>query len=266
LTGTLAGQAGVTAPPGSFLAQLPATNQAVLLQAGTSVEFGPGCCLFAQGDESPHVVVLLSGQVKVVLADEAGHQTLVEVRSAGDLVGELESLDDGPRSATITTIGPVRAVVIPAERFMAVLYHHPGIGLTLLRFTARRLRTMNRRRMDLWRKVPDRLHRLLVDLADQYGEPDGPDSVRIGFDLTQAELASCIGASDASVESAMRGLRDRGLVSSQYRRVTIHDLDALRRLAAAPLIGPLIGPPGPPAEPTADPSAGPIPQSRPSGG
>jgi CRP/FNR family cyclic AMP-dependent transcriptional regulator len=238
LTGALVPRCGVPVapPPGTFLAQLPPADQLALIGAGTAVEYGPGASLLSECDDSPQVLVLLSGQVKVGLADEDGHQTLIEVRSGGDIVGELESLDDGERSATITTIGVVQAVVIPAERFVAVLYHHPGIALTLLRFTARRLRTMNRRRMDLRRKVPDRLHRLLIDFADQYGEPDGPrGAVRIGFDLTQAELASCIGASDASVESAMRALRERGLVSSQYRRVIIHDPAALRRLAEAPL-------------------------------
>ncbi|MDX3850432.1 cyclic nucleotide-binding domain-containing protein [Streptomyces sp. AK02-01A] len=59
---------------------------------------------------------MLDGVVKATGRTEDGRDALLAVRMDGDLVGELASMDARPRSATVTTCGPVTARrVIRAE-------------------------------------------------------------------------------------------------------------------------------------------------------
>ena len=44
--------------------------------------------------------------------------------------------------------------------------------------------------------------------------------------LTQPELATICGAAETSIQKALRELRTEGLVDTDYRRITVRDLDA----------------------------------------
>jgi CRP/FNR family transcriptional regulator, cyclic AMP receptor protein len=67
-------------------------------------------------------------------------------------------------------------------------------------------------------------------LADEHGRPT-LDGVDIDIPLTQQELASLIASSRESIVRSLRSLRARRLVTTGRRRITIRDLDRLRRQA-----------------------------------
>jgi len=58
-------------------------------------------------------------------------------------------LGEGPRVASVTTMGPTQALVLDGPKFLALLHRHVDINMTLLRFTTRRLQAMNASRIDL---------------------------------------------------------------------------------------------------------------------
>ena len=223
-------------PRGSFLYQLPPQSRDALLAAGTSCGFRSNQRLISQGEDSMHVLVLCAGRVKITLDTVDGQRILIEVRSAGDLVGEMEPLlGEGPRVASVTAIGPMQALVLDGPKFLALLHRHVDIDMTLLRFTTRRLQAMNASRIDLSQSVRGRLYRLLDHLVDRYGEPvSGGPQIRIDIALSQSELASSIAASDSMVERIMRDLREQGIVTSRYRKITVHRPAVLHRLAHPP--------------------------------
>ena len=79
-------------------------------------------------------------------------------------------------------------------------------------------------------RLPARLARKLLVLADAYGEPAGARATRIDFPITQQELGKMTGVSRESINKLLRGWQDRGLVALGRGRVTILDQDRLRRL------------------------------------
>ena len=79
-------------------------------------------------------------------------------------------------------------------------------------------------------RLRDGWHGLLVELADEHGRPT-LDGVDIDIPLTQQELASLIASSRESIVRSLRSLRARRLVTTGRRRITIRDLDRLRRQA-----------------------------------
>jgi CRP-like cAMP-binding protein len=67
----------------------------------------------------------------------------------------------------------------------------------------------------------------LVALADKYEDTSG-NRVRIQLSLSQEELAGWVGASREAVSKALRALRERGLIETHRRHITILNREALR--------------------------------------
>jgi CRP-like cAMP-binding protein len=58
----------------------------------------------------------------------------------GDFFGEMALLDQGPRSATITSDSPMKLYVLDARSFSRLIDNHPAVARKILRGLAGRLR------------------------------------------------------------------------------------------------------------------------------
>lgn len=190
-----------------------------------------GSTLFAQGERTGAVAILVDGRLKIARVTDDGTEALLAVRGPGDLVGELAALDGRPRSASVTALEPASLLVVEAGVFRSWLRAYPDVALRLLAVLAGRLRDADIVRAEFpATDVTARLARRLLQLAAQYGEPDG-DTVRIDLPVTQDDLAGWVGASREAVAKGMRRLRDAGAVTTARRQVAVRDVAALRRLA-----------------------------------
>ncbi|MGI8330725.1 Crp/Fnr family transcriptional regulator [Actinomadura scrupuli] len=225
--------------PGSFLAALEPAERAELLRRGHTRTWPPAATLFSEGADSTWVLILLSGRVKASSHGENGTEVLLAVRGTGSLLGEVSAIDGLPRSATVSVLEAVEALVLTAEEFMSFLQEHPRVMQLIMRMLCERWRDADRKRIEFGMfDATSRVAQRLVELADRFGEPyrardagPGPGSVRITLALTQEELASWVGASREAVSKALRTLRARGWIETGRRRVIVHDLPALRRRA-----------------------------------
>jgi len=217
--------------PGTFLGSLPPATAAELVALSVRRQITPGRTIMREGGRDNHVVLLISGFVKVTTAVE-GFETLLGIRLPGEVIGEIGALTGDPRSATVTACGRVAAGLIARADFEAFLRRRPDAATLVTTTVARQLRWANRRRTD-FAAFPAhiRLARLLVEIAEVCGRerPDG--SVEIAVPLSQPELAAMIAIAQATVQKAVHELRDRKLIGTGYRRITIVDPDRLRMLA-----------------------------------
>ena len=90
--------------------------------------------LMREGDRGREFYVLIDGEVQVT----RGGKT-VATRGSGDFVGEIALVSRLPRTATVTTRKPVRALVIRDVEFRALLQRTPPIALKVLQAVADRL-------------------------------------------------------------------------------------------------------------------------------
>jgi len=182
-----------------------------------------GSVLFHEGDRADRVFVLREGRVKLVATEANGTETVLAVRTRGDLVGELAAIDGRPRSATAIALGDVACAVVDAERFRAVLHDEPKAAMALLKLLAERLREAEGRRAEHGAlDALQRLARRLLELAGDRIVVEG---------LSHDDLAALIGASRESVAKALQSLRANGLVRTRRPAIEIVDRDALRKLA-----------------------------------
>lgn len=218
--------------PEEFLASLDDAGRAALAARGRHRRWPAGSSLFLEGDRSGTVVVVVTGRVKVFSITEQGEEVLLAVRGPGALLGELSAVDGTARGASVAALEPVVALVVPGPDFTAFLTTHPGAAMALLRLVTSRLRDADRKRVEFGAfDIAARVAGRLVELADRFGEPVA-DGVRIPVPLSQDELAGWVGASREAVAKALRVLRDRGLLTTGRRTMTVLDLDGLRRRAS----------------------------------
>lgn len=225
-------------PSVSLLGALPRETGRALLSLGTPRTYGPGSTLMNEGDRTTHVVLVLDGCVKVMGTTAGGRPSLLAIRAGGDLVGEQAALDGGNRSATVVSASHARTRDIGQREFLGFLHTCPGAALVLSQYVSAKLRRSTRYRVDLGGSpVLARLCRVLLELADSHGRRV-PDGLLIGLPLTQPELAALVGAAVPSLERAIRLLRDEGVLTTGYRRLVLHDSEALNRRLGEPSLRP----------------------------
>lgn len=216
-------------PASSFVADLPDSERAVLLAAGDPYHFGDEQVLLVQGDLGDYAYVLVSGLVKVVVAAESGARTTLAIRSRGDLVGEFALLDDKPRTATASAIGPVVALKVRGSAFLRVIGQSPAAQSAITRYLLFKMRSAaERRAADRVWEASERVAQVLFDLGQRHAEhrPDG--SLRLP--ITQGDLGDLAGVAVSTAERVLKDLRRQGVVATRYREITIRDMNCLAGL------------------------------------
>ena len=155
------------------------------------------------------------------------------MRGQGDVVGERAALTTQVRSATVTALDEVSAMVVPAERFAEFLRGHPRAAEVLERQVTERREEDRARLFPAERAGAERrLAWLLLDLAQRRGGYQHTSAAVFTLPMSQQELADWAGTSADAVGRFLRSWRDRGIIArgERSRRLTVIDLDGLAAL------------------------------------
>ena len=120
----------------------PAERQRIAF-ASQLLDFEQGATLFRAGDSSDDVYFILTGRVEVVLNSNTGGFVVREQGPPG-LIGEMGVFRHAPRSATIRTMEPVKALRIKAETFLSFLSNNPVEARHVMRQLSEKLAVCHR--------------------------------------------------------------------------------------------------------------------------
>lgn len=197
-------------------------RRAALLANAKRTRLARGEAAYHPGDAADRVFVVAEGRVKIVRTSASGAESIVGIRIAGDLFGELTALDETTRATSAVAIAPSVVDVVAAEAFIAALRADPELGRAYARGIARRLTDAEDELVALLGKsVPGRLVDALGRLAADHGEPQENGTIRIGIDLTHQDLADLIGTSRETLTKELAVLADVGLLRVAHRTVTL---------------------------------------------
>lgn len=217
-----------TWPSHSMMGAFTGGERTALLSAGTRMQFIDDDILVLQGEAGDALYVLTGGMVKVTVCAETGAETIVAVRSRGDLVGEFAVLDGLPRVATARAVGMVGAVRIPGARFAEFGQAYPAALLAVTRSVVAKMRAETERHAAerSW-GARKRLAQVIYDLASGYGQQDEDGAVVIPLPLTQMELGELAGVAVSTTERVLADFRREGLVVTRYREIVVRDMTFL---------------------------------------
>ncbi|MDQ1519483.1 MAG: family transcriptional regulator, cyclic receptor protein, partial [Actinomycetota bacterium] len=156
----------------SFLGGLSDDDVTALRASARTVRYVPGEMILREGDPSSAVVVVLAGTVKTTKLASNGREVVLELRRAGDVIGELGVIDGNARSASVVALDDVEALIVPADGFNALLQERASLAHRLLVTVVGRLRQASSRQLELGTiDVVGRVCNRLVELAVTHGEP-----------------------------------------------------------------------------------------------
>ncbi len=118
-------------------------DPAILIEIAAAIEWlslPGGAPLFAAGEPSDALYVVLSGCLGVFAPDRAGDRRRFMGRVvAGDTVGEMGLISGRPRSAHVVALRDTELARLPAESFNRIFGAHPSAMLRIARLTVDRL-------------------------------------------------------------------------------------------------------------------------------
>lgn len=206
---------------------VPAEELADLVAASRLRTFRRGQIVFTAGDPGDTLIVVISGQVKVVVRSADGAELTLTFVGPGGTLGELSVADGGPRSADMETVAEGQLLFVPREVVLAICARAPAAAQALTSAIAATLRRLTEAASDLvFLDLPRRVAKMLLS------QPRGADGV-ITLPLTQEEYARRLGSTRQSVNIALRGFERRGWIEMRDRSVAVKQLDALTRFAGS---------------------------------
>ena len=101
--------------------------------------FEKGHYVFIQGEPGHLLFVIKSGRIKLVKTDQDGNEILVDIRKAGDFLGETFLSEDTDYPLTAECIEDSLLCGFTKERFERLVTEHPNIGLQIMRTMSERI-------------------------------------------------------------------------------------------------------------------------------
>jgi len=203
------------APSGPQSWRLPREIVDALAAIGTVRSYARNTVIIQEGDHGDTMFVMLSGRVRVFLADEDGREVLLGEYGAGEHFGEM-MLDRGPRSASVATLEPTRCSVLTRDELEAYLEANPQAAAALLRLLIGRVRILTRTVGNL--ALLDVYGRVARHLLDTAVEENG--RLVIPGRLTSVDIAKRVGASREMVGRIIADLK-RGAYIVQEATCTV---------------------------------------------
>ncbi len=192
-------------------------------------KFRAGEVIFHRDDPGQVLYIIKEGKVKICLISTDGQELSLVVFGKGEYFGEFALLDGLPRSADAVALENVVCYTVQRSDFHNAIMKNPRIAIEVMEVLVKRLRSTDQQVEDLiFLDVYGRVAKKLLELAETYGTKLA-DGTRIDVRLTQQELASMVGASRESVNKVMGYFMDRGVISTDKHRITIHSLSDLQQ-------------------------------------
>lgn len=217
----------------TFLDRLSPTGRVAVESAGTLRRHRRGAMIFREGESSSTVVVILEGSIKLTKVAMDGREVILDLRGAGDVLGELAALDAEPRSATGVFLTPGSLIQLSGDQFNTLVDEEPSVASATLRTVAHRLRSASNRQLEFG--TSDSMTRVcgrLVELMEG-GAVAADGSVQFKSPLSQQELASWAGVSRDAVVRVLKTARDQGWLETGRQSFVVKSPLDLRRHAKA---------------------------------
>ena len=200
-----------------------------MLQRCHRTRYGTGAFVYHAGQKGDALHVITRGRVAATTGGALGEPFTLTIMGAGEAFGEMALIDpDHVRTATIRAIEPTDTLVLHQDDFDDLRLNQPAVSDVLIRVLVARVRRLTdqvNELVDL--PAPVRIHRRLLALGELF-EVIGTERP---VPVSQNELASLAGARLRITNKVLAESRDRGVLSTGRRRITVHDWAAVRRAA-----------------------------------
>ena len=180
-----------------------------------------GQALFLQGDPTDEMFLIKGGRVKLSKVLEDGTELTLDIRKAGDFVGENMFSEEGQYPVSAYCIEETLTCGFSRSQFEELVLQHPKVGLQIIKNLSERITWLTRRVGSLAvTNIEDRLYRVLTSVAKEHGT-QSTQGIVIQFPLTHEDLSFLTGAHRVSITRAMKALKKAGKIIHEDKRLIL---------------------------------------------
>ena len=210
-------------------ADLSMADCIALIAGAQERQFGRRHTIFLEGDPVRHVVLLLSGSLKITQLGSNGQEVILRLTGPGDVLGRVGRREDAEHFSSAQALQPSSALVWETQRFEAFLDRLPILRRNMTLLLERHLNELEIRFREVsTERVAPRLSSLLVRLLGQVGRR-AESHVEIA--LSRRELAQLTGTTLFTVSRLLCQWEAQGIVSARRETVLVHNVLRLQELS-----------------------------------
>ena len=177
--------------------------------------------VFSQGGRANKMFLIKAGRVKLSKITEDGDKLTLDIRKAGDFLGENMLLEDTKYPLSATCLEDTLVCGFTKKDFEKLVLDHPPIGLQVIKTLSKRIDWLTSRVGSLsFTNLEDRLYNVLTQFAQEHGIKSQKGSA-IQFPLTHEELGFLVGAHRVSITRAMKALKESGKIIQEGRTLIL---------------------------------------------
>jgi CRP/FNR family transcriptional regulator len=200
---------------------LKAEEIAALSAAAFRKKYERGEPIFLQGASADRMFLIKAGRIKLTRISESGDEMTLDIRKAGDFLGENIFNDEFTYPLTASCVEDVLICGFKKSSFERLVLQYPNIGLQVIKNLARRIDWLtSQAETQLSTNLEERLYKVLVNVAREHGTK-GKGWITIAFPLTHDELGFLLGAHRVSITRAMKALKESGKLIQSGRSLRI---------------------------------------------
>lgn len=200
---------------------------APIVQASRTETHGRGTPIFAAEDPADGLRIVLSGQVRIWMADTQGRELTLNFLGEGDAFGEIALLDGLPRTSHATAVEATSCLFVPKAAMERALAEDASFAqqliLSMCELMRRNLGTISGFAFE---GLDARLAQMLYNLAFDHAELDG-NTARFQRKFSQTDIAQLLGVTREAVNKRLKALESEGLVDVDSGTMVIRDMAAL---------------------------------------
>jgi|HubBroStandDraft_2_1064218.scaffolds.fasta_scaffold16600_3 CRP-like cAMP-binding protein len=207
---------------------IPGADVERVISIARPVEFAAGEVVYLADDPINQVFLLTEGCVKKSQFSKSGHEVVLRLAVAGEIISEPTLFSGGNYSSSVLAIQDSKALAWELANFSAALKCFPDLRRNVGRILESRLAELSRRYWEVSTKTASpRLANSLVYLADQIGERvDGHVEIKVSQEI----LGRMTGMNSFSVCRLLSKWRAQGIVRLRRETIEIHSVPNLLSL------------------------------------
>lgn len=209
-----------------MFSDLPEESARALAGMVTYRRLPKGTYAVSQNEVGASMYLLVSGRMKVSIANTDGKELVLNYLEAPAHFGEMALVDSRPRSADVIAVSDAEVLVLDGHDLSAAIQLQPRLALTLIATLSRRLRQTISRLEDMaFHDATHRVARVVLNVATANMETYG-DAVVQG--LTHYDIATLAGTSRETASRVISSLVKDGILTTQGRRIRV-DIERLTK-------------------------------------
>ncbi len=186
--------------------------------------FERGQLVATPDDLAKKMFVLMSGKVNMVCTNNEGRRLVIATLEPGAVFGEGALDNPGDPNVFAEAAESISVWLVPAGEARNLTMQYPILGWGLLQtYGSRLLQVENSLENVAYKKLPERLAALLIELAEQ--------ETQTIKGISHQALADHLGTYRETVSAILRDFKRQELVELGYRRIQLMDVETLEEIA-----------------------------------